>query len=283
MQKHANKVAKELVKIAKSLTGLISKDEWVAHYENWIDSIQSMAEARGVLLAMEEDKEIADSDKKSLIRRIKSRGFTITAGFSKIASFEVGDFVMQKARDEENDIYALVIGELLDGGSKVVAIAANRGIAAIQSTKNWYPSPVKIRREDVPPNMLVRIERKAQGYMPVTAELANPLDGMSNVKARKVVFNLLHPYSKGFFTDDAWLPVNAMWKAMSDSGMDWNTISADYDHNSSGIPSSKRWKFDVRFTNDNGRPTILRGTVVASGAGSVSDPLNRYDLVVMVY
>jgi hypothetical protein len=186
----SNKVARELVKIAKIL---ISKDEWVVHYENWIDGIQSMAEARGVLLALDEDKEIADSDKKALIKRIKSRGFTITAG------------------------------------------------------------------------------------------LPNALDGMTNVKARKTVYTLLSQYSKGFFHDEYWEPINAMWKALTGAGIDWSLTSADYDTNAQGTPAAKRWKFEVNFVNDNGRPTILRGQVVASGGGSVSNPLERYDLVVMVY
>lgn len=171
----------------------VAKDEWVVHYENWIDGIQSMAEARGVLSALDEDKELASSDKKALIKRIKGRGFTITAG------------------------------------------------------------------------------------------IPNSLDGMTNIKARKTVYTLLSQYTKGFFHDECWGPVNAMWKALRDAGIDWSTVSADYDTDNNGTPIAKRWKFTVNFVNDKGRITILHGTVVASGAGSVANPMERYDLVVMVY
>lgn len=82
----------------------------------------------------------------------------------KTAGVAVGDFVMQKAKDEDNNIYAIVIGEQVGGGSKVISIQPWRGIAKVDSTKGWFPAPVKIRKEDVPVKLLEKLEKKAEGY-----------------------------------------------------------------------------------------------------------------------
>jgi hypothetical protein len=74
--------------------------------------------------------------------------------------FAVGDFVMQKAKDEENNTYAVVIGEQVGGGNKVVSIQPWRGVAKTDSTKGWFPAPVKITRADVPAKLLVKLDKK---------------------------------------------------------------------------------------------------------------------------
>ena len=56
----------------------------------------------------------------------------------------------------------------------------------------------------------------------------------------------------------------------------------EYSKNESGIPSSKTWRFEIDFMNDKGRPTKLFGIIVASGAGSVKDPLDKYDITAYV-
>ena len=105
---------------------------------------------------------------------------------------------------------------------------------------------------------------------------------MTKVTAKNNVNRLLARYTKGFFTDDSWRPVHQIWKAMTSAAIDWEVTDTEYRKNDEGRPASKRWKFEVNFNDKSGRPKTLHGVVIAAGAGSVEDPLDRYDLVAYV-
>ena len=115
----------------------------------------------------------------------------------------------------------------------------------------------------------------------------NPLDGKSNQQARTIV-NKLIPHDKisGFYSDKDWSNVNQIFKTFNQYGLDLQIISADYykDHNNptSQMPVGKKWKFEISFNNNKGKLTKLYGTVVAAGAGTVEDPLSKYDITVQV-
>jgi hypothetical protein len=111
---------------------------------------------------------------------------------------------------------------------------------------------------------------------------ATSLDGMNRRQASRKVNEILSRHTKGFFTDESWVPVNAIWKDLTDEGIDWTLENTKYDHDRDNVPTSKTWKFKVDFQNERGRPTTMYGVVVAAGAGSVQDPLSRYDLVAYV-
>ena len=123
-----------------------------------------------------------------------------------------------------------------------------------------------------------RVARAVMAAMPVE----NSLNGMTNIQARRNVNQLLEHYTKGLFRDDNWEAVDRIWKAMTAGQLDWTMTGAEYYHVDKGMPRGKIWKFEVRFVNKNGRPTTLHGMVTAAGAGSVDDPLDRYDLTAYV-
>jgi len=117
-----------------------------------------------------------------------------------------------------------------------------------------------------------------------TAQTNDPLQGMTNTRARKYVNNLIAPLTKGLFSDDSWKPVHELFNVLRQVGINWEltmspTNPGGYRQNEQGVPISKEWKFQIKFINATGRETILYGVVVASGAGSVQDPLEKYDLV----
>jgi hypothetical protein len=113
-------------------------------------------------------------------------------------------------------------------------------------------------------------------------ESENSLDGMSKERAKRNVNAILRRFSKGLFKDDSWRPVNTMWKALTAAQINWTLIDARYRKDDRGVPSSKEWKFEVYFQNQRDRPTTLYGIVIAAGAGSVENPLDKYDLVAYV-
>jgi hypothetical protein len=108
------------------------------------------------------------------------------------------------------------------------------------------------------------------------------LDGMSNEKARKVVRDYIQPFTRGVFSDTYWQPVTAMFNAMSKANINWVLQKTAYSHGNEGETTGKDWKFEVYFTNKNGRHTTLYGHIRAAWCGSVADPSERYDLVVML-
>jgi hypothetical protein len=123
-----------------------------------------------------------------------------------------------------------------------------------------------------PTNELVKIAK--------TLLASNALDGMNNVKAKRIVNDLLHSNTpSGMLRDDDWRHVDAIWKALTAAGIDYVMTEAVYHKGNDNSPTDKTWKFTVQFVNNNGRPTTLYGVVVAAFAGTVSDPTSAYDLV----
>jgi hypothetical protein len=108
------------------------------------------------------------------------------------------------------------------------------------------------------------------------------LNGMSNREAKKFVNELLTRHTKGYFRDEAWNPIRKTFKELDRHNVNYKVLDSKYRKNEDGNLVSKRWLFEVNFTNDKGRDTKLSGTMVASGGGSVADPLDRYDVVAYI-
>ena len=126
-----------------------------------------------------------------------------------------------------------------------------------------------------------RVARLAERVAATPVE--NSLDGMTNEQARRNVTQLLSTYTRGFFSDRSWEAVNRIWQALTAAQLDWTMAGSQYHTDSRGVPNAKTWKFEVRFVNRKQRPTVMYGTVTAAGAGSVEDPLDRYDLTAVVF
>jgi hypothetical protein len=82
----------------------------------------------------------------------------------------------------------------------------------------------------------------------------------------------------GFFNDEHWTPVTRLWKMFADDGIPVNLIGSSYSKDDRGIPNAKTWKFSIEWSRKD-RPVVVYGQVVASGAGSWTDPLQTYDVV----
>lgn len=110
----------------------------------------------------------------------------------------------------------------------------------------------------------------------------NPLDGKSNQSARNMVNKIIHPYTVGFFSDQYWEPVNQIRDALDQAGLSWSFTNNRYTHDEQGRPNGKEWTFKVEFSNNRNRGTTLWGIIKATGAGTIEEPLSRYDLVAYV-
>lgn len=105
------------------------------------------------------------------------------------------------------------------------------------------------------------------------------LDGMPAPKAKRTVNAIIARHTNGFFRDDSWENVQKIWNDFRKEGIDWSLLGAQYSNNSEGTPTGKTWKFQIDWLNEKGLTRSMFGVVIASGAGSTVDPLERYDLV----
>ena len=109
----------------------------------------------------------------------------------------------------------------------------------------------------------------------------NPLDGKSNVSAASFVNKILAESSKGIFSDNSWEAINKIFQKLKESGLEVSVLSAKYGgqgDTSNGMPKYKEWQISIPFTNNKGKPAQLVGQITAHGAGSVEQPLDRYDI-----
>lgn len=113
------------------------------------------------------------------------------------------------------------------------------------------------------------------------------LNGMSNDKARKYVRNVAtSSYHTGLYRDDFWIGPNGIMKNFKKNEIDYILINSkyyNYPPRNSGDSSGKKWELYFPFINNKGNKTVLAGEIIAAGAGSVSDPLDAYDVNFTIY
>jgi hypothetical protein len=99
-------------------------------------------------------------------------------------------------------------------------------------------------------------------------------------KERKMINNVIGNAAKGFFNDDVWKGKDIVFKKLTDlcdkNGWDWEQTEAKYEKEN-GTPVRKRWTVKITVGEKVGYVTII-----AAGAGSVSDPLDKYDIVAYI-
>jgi hypothetical protein len=112
----------------------------------------------------------------------------------------------------------------------------------------------------------------------VEGQSGSSLDGKSKSAARNYLHKLIGNRFNGFFSDQGWRPVKWFYSEMNRQGIDWKSTDNFYSKDKSGRPNRKTWKLEISFVDNRGKKQILYGNIVAAGAGSVDDPLSKYDL-----
>lgn len=125
----------------------------------------------------------------------------------------------------------------------------------------------------------MRVYRVASRYLRKTGTLVDfSTTPMSKPTAIRRLYKLVGRTTNGFFDDEYWMPVNKVFKLFSEAGVNYTIDKTEYRKNREGVPESKVWKISIDFTNPKGQTKVIYGYIVASGAGSVDDPLDRYDV-----
>lgn len=100
------------------------------------------------------------------------------------------------------------------------------------------------------------------------------------VKDKKAINKAICGAAPGFYTDEYWngknLVTEALEKACIEMGLTWEiTYSAYGVWDNLNEPTRKQWGFKV-VDEANNRESY--GIIVAAGAGTVKDPMSRYDI-----
>lgn len=140
----------------------------------------------------------------------------------------------------------------------------------------------KLLQEEYMSRLLLLAEVKNSMIKEEVSNNSSVLNGMNNARARKLVGDVVRKaYHTGLYKDDHWEGVKQIYHALDQAGIDYDLLNAKY---SPEFPNTwKRWNLSFKFTNDKGRETELFGTIIASGAGSVEQPLDRYDMNFTIY
>ena len=90
---------------------------------------------------------------------------------------------------------------------------------------------------------------------------------------KRRIQSVLSDNSKGIYSDESWAQVHNIWKAIRAMGCDLVINSANYQQNHEGTPVSKTWLYTIEIEGFS-----FDGILTAHGAGSVKDPLDKYDI-----
>lgn len=120
----------------------------------------------------------------------------------------------------------------------------------------------------------------------INEAISPALNGLTLKAARKKIREVWDAGNvSGCFHDESWEPVNAFWDRLREAKIDFELIESKYgnESNESGMPTTKTWKILFKFINQNGKDCEIYGSIVASGCGTVEQPLESYDLVFQCY
>ena len=97
----------------------------------------------------------------------------------------------------------------------------------------------------------------------------------SKAALKKAINNAVCGAAPGIFNDEYWHGHKLVMEALKEvEGIEANLDDAFYRHDFGSNPDGKQWNYEVT----DGRFSVWM-VVVAAGAGSVADPLSRYDIV----
>lgn len=129
------------------------------------------------------------------------------------------------------------------------------------------------------------VEQQSGGKFMESSESTDLINGQSNQVAATRVNKILSDFSKGIFSDDSWQAVHKIFAKLKEVGLDVELLGAKYggqSDSSGGLPTYKEWQISIPFTNNKGKSVQLIGQITAHGAGTVEDPLSRYDITAYV-
>jgi len=113
-------------------------------------------------------------------------------------------------------------------------------------------------------------------------------DGMTKAKLKSMIYKETKKYTTNkIYKDRYWEGPQSIWNTFNNLNLNWNfTRSPEYKYDkqsSSKMPVRKEWYFEITWEGPKGKLLKQMGYLTAAGAGSVDDPLDKYDLVLVLF
>lgn len=96
---------------------------------------------------------------------------------------------------------------------------------------------------------------------------------MTRATAKNTINKILRTTTNGLHCDECWLPVYKAFEAIKQAGFELEISESKYAQDANGNPASKIWKYEITYGS---KP--IYGVLTAHGAGTVADPLSKYDI-----
>lgn len=113
------------------------------------------------------------------------------------------------------------------------------------------------------------------------------IDGMTKNKAKNTIYKATKKCTHNkLYKDSYWKGPQCVWDAFDSLELSWHITKSEYQHDKSmsdSMPVRKVWEFEIFFSNNKGKTIKLGGNLTAAGAGSIDNPLDKYDLVLILY
>ncbi len=118
-------------------------------------------------------------------------------------------------------------------------------------------------------------------------------DGLSKARLKTLLYKETKncTYNK-IYKDSGWNGPQCIWDTFNGLNLNWHITKSEYkrgkDDLAMGIkmPSSKEWQFEIIWNSKEdgtGKQMKMGGIVTAAGAGTIEDPLGKYDLNMVLW
>jgi hypothetical protein len=100
-------------------------------------------------------------------------------------------------------------------------------------------------------------------------------------KLKSQMYKVVSKYNS-IYKDNSWENVTKMVNELERILPNLSVVEAKYGHDEYGVPCRKFWTYAGAIDNGKGKKYAVIADVTAHGAGSVDDPLDRYDITCVI-
>lgn len=115
-------------------------------------------------------------------------------------------------------------------------------------------------------------------------------DGMSKQKLKTLIYKETKKCTHNkLYSDSYWQGPQCIWDVFNKLDLNWHITKSEYKNNKDDramgikMPSRKEWHFEIEWSGPNNKYLKTGGYLTAAGAGTIDDPLGKYDLVLILY
>lgn len=118
-------------------------------------------------------------------------------------------------------------------------------------------------------------------------------DGLSKARLKTLLYKETKKCTHNkLYKDTFWKGPQCIWDTFNKLNLSWHLTGSEYKRNKDDqamgikMPSRKEWTFEIFWNSKEGglgKHMKMGGIVTAAGAGTIEDPLSRYDVTMVLW